>query len=688
MSEATTEIQFILNVGDKGSSSNFEIFSLDNDSDWTINSQGKINKSFLDIKDSNLTQYKQEINYKVDVDKYYQDLSKRGLEYGESLRAIAKLYSADNRALGKVELPASLVSDAANYIIHPVLLDACLQVSGAAIDDDSDRMYLPIAIEKIVFSTNHSSLKTAWSYAKLIDYNAGIYTLDFELISERQETIAVITGVKIKSTQVNLLNRQNSNIDDWLYQVEWRDASINSKLDNSFISLLDIQHGAKQKFAQLINNSNFNNYLQLLAELEEISVHYIVNALIKLGVDFEVGQLLSPSVEQFSILEEHESLWSRLLDILTEAGILESAHDIWQVIKVPDLVNINKQQQQLLNQYPQAQAELDLLHRCASQLDKVLNGDVDPKELLFPGGDLGITTSLYQDSPGAKVTNTLVAETIQQALSNQPQGKTIKILEIGAGTGGTTAYILPKLNPSNTEYTFSDLSPLFLTKAREKFKQYDFVKYELLDISKTSQAPKTYDIIIAANVLHATADLKHTLSNVRQLLNPQGLLIIVEGTQPARWFDLTFGMTEGWWKFVDKQLRANYPLISVYNWQKLLLDADFTVGTSPKTPLQQAVIIAQASNKAIARQHYLIFADKQGIGTELANYLAQSDRNYTLVTSGTEFKQESANKYQINALGPSSCDRLIKHLQQKEIKPDCIIYLQSLDRDRNNLKSN
>ncbi|MGD1919938.1 MAG: acyltransferase domain-containing protein, partial [Pleurocapsa sp.] len=386
LSESATEIQFVLNVEDNLNSPSFEILSLDNNSDWVKHSQGKVRKSSVESSSFDLTQHRQEIDREVDLNKYYQDLANRGLEYGNRFRAIAQLYSSDNRALGKIELPANLVPDAANYIIHPVLLDACLQVGGAAIDDDSDRMYLPIAIEKIVFNTKQNNLSEVWSYARLVNYNSGIYTIDFEIV-DKEETIAVITGVKIKATQANLFNRQNINIDDWLYQVEWRDSYINSKKDNSFISLTELQKKAKYKFSELTNNTDFDNYLKLLSELEKISVYYIVNALIKLGVDFEIGQLLSPSVEQFSILEEHECLWSRLLDILTETGILESDRDIWQVIKVPDIVNTNKQQQQLLEQYPQAQAELDLLHRCASQLDKVMSGNIDPKELLFPGRD-------------------------------------------------------------------------------------------------------------------------------------------------------------------------------------------------------------------------------------------------------------------------------------------------------------
>jgi phospholipid N-methyltransferase len=68
------------------------------------------------------------------------------------------------------------------------------------------------------------------------------------------------------------------------------------------------------------------------------------------------------------------------------------------------------------------------------------------------------------------------------------------VLEIGAGTGGTTAYILPHLNPDQTEYVFTDIGSLFITKAQEKFKDYPFVRYQNLDIE---QDPSTqgFDLI-------------------------------------------------------------------------------------------------------------------------------------------------------------------------------------------------
>lgn len=85
----------------------------------------------------------------------------------------------------------------------------------------------------------------------------------------------------------------------------------------------------------------------------------------------------------------------------------------------------------------------------------------------------------------------------------------MRILEIGAGTGGLTAKILKQLKSEFGErlylqYTFTDVSSGFFVAAQERFSDYDGIEYMILDISKDplSQGfnPGDYDLIIASNV--------------------------------------------------------------------------------------------------------------------------------------------------------------------------------------------
>ena len=112
--------------------------------------------------------------------------------------------------------------------------------------------------------------------------------------------------------------------------------------------------------------------------------------------------------------------------------------------------------------------------------------------------------------------------------------------------------------------------------------------------------PGTFDIIVAANVLHATAELRRTLRNVRRLLASEGLLILIEATRPQRFGDLIVGLTEGWWKFADKDLRPSYPLLGQEKWLELLREMKFEepaalpgLQTDANPFFSQAVILAR-----------------------------------------------------------------------------------------------
>src|SRR5207249_269916 len=115
------------------------------------------------------------------------------------------------------------------------------------------------------------------------------------------------------------------------------------------------------------------------------------------------------------------------------------------------------------------------------------------------------------------------------------------------------------------EYVFTDISPTFVNRARETLGGHPFLRCGVLDVERDpadqGYAAHAFDVALAANVLHATTDLRRTLSHVQQLIKPGGLLLLLEGSRTQRWIDLTFGLTPGWWKFSDVDLRQISPLL-------------------------------------------------------------------------------------------------------------------------------
>ncbi|KAH8759973.1 hypothetical protein F5883DRAFT_681694, partial [Diaporthe sp. PMI_573] len=168
----------------------------------------------------------------------------------------------------------------------------------------------------------------------------------------------------------------------------------------------------------------------------------------------------------------------------------------------------------------------------------------------------------------------------------QPQ---MRVLEIGAGTGGLTAKILEQLRSEFGErlyfqYTFTDVSSGFFVAAQERFKDYGGIEYKVLDISKDPLSQGfnrgDYDLIIASNVLHATPVLHETLCNVRKLLHDQGRLFLQELSPskagPLLLLSMVYimGLFVGWW-LGEADGRAEAPYLPVEEWDKKLLAAGF-----------------------------------------------------------------------------------------------------------------
>ncbi|KAF7166605.1 hypothetical protein CNMCM5623_000200 [Aspergillus felis] len=164
------------------------------------------------------------------------------------------------------------------------------------------------------------------------------------------------------------------------------------------------------------------------------------------------------------------------------------------------------------------------------------------------------------------------------------QRRDIRILEIGAGTGGTTTEVLNLCSPNGesfgAKYMYTDLSPGFFNAAKTSLKKWEpLLTFKVLNIEDDPASQgfeeHTYDLIIAANVIHATARLTNTLSNVRKLLKPGGVFGLVELTRLTPFYNLAFGPLSGWWAGVDEG-RTESPLQSPQQWNNLLKQTGFS----------------------------------------------------------------------------------------------------------------
>ena len=219
--------------------------------------------------------------------------------------------------------------------------------------------------------------------------------------------------------------------------------------------------------------------------------------------------------------------------------------------------------QQAIATYPAFLTELLLLQKCGNNLAAIVTGQQDPQSVMFT--DSTAAENLYTYAETFHIYNVIVTKVIKYITQATNQHKVLKILEVGAGTGGTTSFVLPHLPAFRVEYTYTDISQFFLNSAQQKFAAYKFVDYQLLDISQDPLqqgfALESYDIVIAANVSHATPDVSASLTIIKSLLAPSGMLLMMEMTNKHTFFDLVFGVYDDLWKFTDYDLRSTHPLL-------------------------------------------------------------------------------------------------------------------------------
>jgi SAM-dependent methyltransferase len=168
---------------------------------------------------------------------------------------------------------------------------------------------------------------------------------------------------------------------------------------------------------------------------------------------------------------------------------------------------------------------------------------------------------------------------VRAVVETWPEERSLRLLEIGAGFGSTTGYVLPVLPPERTSYVYTDVSPFFLQHAQRTFESYPFLRYSLLNIEEDLQAqgyePHSFDLVIAASVLHATRDIAQSVARAQALLAPGGVLLMVEETRFHASFDLSMGVQQGFDRFEDSDRRQEHPLLGREAWKHLLLEQGF-----------------------------------------------------------------------------------------------------------------
>jgi polyketide synthase PksN len=362
------------------------------------------------------------------------------------------------------------------------------------------------------------------------------------------------------------------------------------------------------------------SHKESLAAVDRLAAVLLFHALRSMGVFLEAGQ--SYPVEDLKtglkILPMYSRLMDACLDILRRGDFITIEND---VVYTTEAITSSRTEEELENRlsraetlkgdYPGMAPFIHLLTVCAQELPHVLRGHKTHMEVMFPKGSMELVGPIYKGNEQSDFYNTLVAQSlagfIRKRLNSADGGK-VRILEVGAGTGGTSAAVLETIREfgDRVEYVYSDISKKFAQFGEREFgAEYPFTRFGVLDIERHPALQDyeggSFDIIFGSNVFHATRRIRRTLDHCKYLLETNGLLILNEVTALRDISTLTFGLTEGWWFYEDEEVRIpGAPLLSLDKWKQLLTESGFLRVLAPCPPHQdegefmQHVVLAES----------------------------------------------------------------------------------------------
>lgn len=178
---------------------------------------------------------------------------------------------------------------------------------------------------------------------------------------------------------------------------------------------------------------------------------------------------------------------------------------------------------------------LGVMRTCADRLHELVAGDIDVRELLFPGAGTDAADAAYRDNLAIRHLNRAVVAAVSQIAAAHTGEERLRVLEVGGGVGGTTGELVPALARYGVDYLFTDSSGFFLNEARERFADHPWVRHRRFDIDRDPREqgllPNSFDVVVCANTLHSVSDAEAAVARLRELLTPGGRLVFVENTR-------------------------------------------------------------------------------------------------------------------------------------------------------------
>ncbi|MGZ3113761.1 SDR family NAD(P)-dependent oxidoreductase [Streptomyces sp. H62] len=533
----------------------------------------------------------------LDAAEHYTRARHAGLVYGPAFQVLTDLRLHDGEALASY----TLTEPADGYHVHPALLDGALQAGACLTGADGQYLpFLPVAVEALHLW--HTPPTTGLIHVRTRHSSPQELCWDITLTDNDGQVCLQLTGCRLRrmgSTPTEPVQH----LINVLRASPTEPAPPAPLLPPTVLAQACLPD--RDRLEEAWRTAGHEAELQ---RVRACCSRLIADAFAQLlppgQAEFDIGDLVAGGMRPKHV---------RLAELLAHAtrGLVRQIRPAqgdrrarWRLPETDGPSSLHLFQN-LVQDIPHQAVEIALFGRCCLHLADVLRGERDPLTLLFDEPDRHLIEYFYSDAVQPRFHNQLLSALLRRQARTWPDDRPLRILEIGAGTGSSTALLLPHLPPERTAYTFTDLSASFFPHAKARFADFDFVDYRCLDMNHdpTEQGftGASFDVVVATNVLHATRDVRATLGRVTSLLADGGQLLAYETHEPGL-LAPCFGPLDGFWDFTDTTLREHSPLLPADAWAPLLRECGFDevvqLGHDQPLPdLEYSVICARRTER-------------------------------------------------------------------------------------------
>ncbi len=636
----------------------------------------------------------------IEVDAFYGHMSDLGLRYGDEFRPIRELSAGDGKSAGWVSLGETIAHRAVEYPLHPALFDGALQIfsAGAAtVEGRAAGLRLPVRFARILFLRSPGA--SGMVRAGVKQANDEFVEGGIDLFDEEGRPCVRIDGFRAISVEGSRRSGRTGKGRDVIYHVAWEKAVSELKpARHAPLPLYRLHEVAKFALDEVLDMRGRDNLDAASAAGDKLTAAQVASGLRAMGAGISVTERFSAT--SLGVAEVMRPSFEQLTNNLVHQKLL--TRDDGGYLATPVFIDAADSATRLLREsietYPGHLPESLLCGATCAELGAIMRGEKEAVQVLFSNGGADLLDQFYGDGLVTSPWLAAIASAVEEVCRHLPEGRGLRILEIGAGTGGLASQVLPMLERGLHSYVFSDVSPAFFPAARQKLAAFPETEFKVFDLEKPGGEqdfePGSFDIILGTNVIHAVADVRVALRNINDLLAPGGSLLFVEVASPHLWLNAVFGLTAGWWRFTDRDLRPLHPLLDRSQWEAVLLESGFSEAASlsglirtqggeslialmAQKPWVEPDTIPKAELAAPDESSWLVFADQSGLGDQLAAQLRASGVRCRVAHRGGSFAANGTDTFTLRAEVPEDWQQLLAACADET--PERFVVLWSLD---------